>query len=95
MRAYQRIAEDMDASSKAYEYHIQNLLSNDFGFLNRIVLQNTCRSCYKTLRSEILHYRKYAFINKNNPTLNNRHRLGVLLLRFCPPLFDLLVRLKG
>jgi hypothetical protein len=95
MRAYQIIAEDMDKNTKAYEYHIQNLLSNDFGFLNSIILKNTCRECYGEIRKEILKYKKYAFINRDNPALNNRHRLGVILLSVCPKLFDLSIKIKG
>lgn len=95
MQAYQLMAQSMEKDSKAYEYHIQNMLSNDFGFLNRIILKKSCFECYDELRAEILQYRHYAFIHKDNPTLNARHRLGVLLLRFCPPLFNIMIKIKG
>jgi len=95
MRAYRLVAQALEKDSKAYEYHMQNLLSNDFGFLNKIILTNVCRECYNELRAEILQHRRYAFINKDNPTLNGRHRLGIHLLRFCPPLFNIMIKIKG
>lgn len=95
MTAYQQIAQSLDKDSKAYEYHMQNLLSNDFGFLNRIILTDSCHECYNEIRQEILKYRRFAFINKDNPTLNSRHRLGVVLLQYCPPLFNIMIKIKG
>lgn len=95
MKAYRMIEQDLDKNSEAYVYHIQNLLSNDFGFLNSIILKNTCQSCYRELRREILSFKKYAFINNGSPAINKRHKLGVVLLQCCPPLFNLAVKLKG
>lgn len=94
MTAYQLIENDMDKSSKAYSYHIANMISNDFGFLMQIVKQNTCFECYDEIRKEIIKYKKFIFKKENSGTLSINHKIGVILLIFSPKLFNLTLKMK-
>lgn len=92
--AYQIINDDFDKDSPAYPLQVANMLSNDFGFLMQIIRQDTCWECYNDIREEILKHRKYVFMSCNKGILNNGHKLGTILLRINPKLFNLLIKIK-
>ncbi len=94
MKAYSIIAEKMDKSTLAYEYHMANLLANDFMLIKLIVERNTCTECYNELREEILKYKRFVFKRNGNTQMNFKHRLSVVLLSVSPKLFNLFVKIK-
>ena len=95
LTAYKTISDDFDINSPAYCFQAANRVRNDFRLLNEIIKHKQSKKLYKAVRNDLLKLKKYVFKKENSYCFDIFNKLAVIILAVCPPMYNLVIKLKG
>lgn len=95
LTAYKTISEDIDISSPAFSYQAANRIKNDFRLLNEIIRHKQDKRLYKAVRDDLLSQKSYVFKKENSYCFGIFNKLATILITVCPPIYNLMTKLRG